>query len=126
MGGQPADHLGVYPKDIPLIDGHLRPDQHLMLRTGRDQQNVTGHHMDDLALHQVGHIASDEKIDLIEIVMVQRHILQIQIPFVLQLKILMVHFLPRIVPLWLPLHGVCPLVDGVKAIIMDALRIVNP
>ena len=60
---------------------------------GVDQQDITGHDPVLPAFDSVGHITGNEKVDLVEIMVVQFHILQVGIPFVLQFKILTAHIL---------------------------------
>jgi hypothetical protein len=60
---------------------------------GGDQQQVSGHHMDDLAFDEIGDIAGHEKVDFKEVMMVQFHVLQVAVPLILKLKIRGFHLL---------------------------------
>ena len=108
-GRQPAHRSPVNPQDIPLVWLHARGDGHLVQLLGADEQQIPRQHPAEPALDDIGHVSGHQIVDLIEVMVVQLHILQIGILLVLDLKIRRQHLLPRIIIGKLPGHQNPPL-----------------
>ncbi len=102
--GEAAQHMGRHPQHIPLIGGQFCLDADLVQFPRADQQQIPRHHMAETAFDDIGDIAGHQEVDLVEIVVVQFHLVQADIPFEVQFKIRTAHVLPGIESVGVP-HG---------------------